>query len=330
MGISFVNPDTDLFSSGLCSPNYLEDHFPLESYDIVHIHFSFDRLSLEELESVLKYFKENSKPIVWTLHSKESQRIRNYGEGKYQKLLFDYSDKIICPTMGAMYWLEEKYGKHKRAIDIIPLGYMSDPRDIQRLGATIKKDPLLFTMLIGDFRQNREFIQSIVNFLQCSDLNNYKLQLIFKPIFLYEENGLLSTDMSFFYQLIQNPRIEILSRPEISNDELNSSFLKSFAIILSYKWGTHSGQIEQARDCGCHVVVSDVGFYKEQWNKVVLYNINDKNGLETAKNYTNSLIEVTKYPSLLPAGMSRLEEHHESVSKHVTIYDDILREFGNR
>jgi len=25
-----------------------------------------------------------------------------------------------------------------------------------------------------------------------------------------------------------------------------------------------SGQIEQAKDCGCHVVVSDVGFYKEQ------------------------------------------------------------------
>jgi beta-1,4-mannosyltransferase len=324
--ISFVNPDTDFFTDGLCNADYLEEYFPPASYDLAHIHFSFDRLSIEELKSILKYFKEKEKPVVWTLHSKESQRIKNFGEGKYQKILFEYSSKIISPTTGAAAWLEKKYGKHSRSVDVIPLGYMSDPRDIERLDTSVEKSPLLFSMLIGEFRQNKEFLQSIANFVQCSDLKDFMLQLIFKPISLYGTGEKLSNEMIFFYNLIQNPRIEILSKPEIPNEEINIAFLRSHAVVLPYKWGTHSGQIELAKDCGCHVVVSDVGYYKEQWDKVYLYQFNKNNAVDTASNYTKALIEVSKQPSLKPAGVSRLEEHYKIMKQHIKIYQSVLQD----
>lgn len=324
--ISFVNPDTDLFSWRQCSPDYLEKNSPPETYDVVHIHFSFDKISVTELEETLRYLKEKNKPIIWTLHSKESQRIRNYGEGKYQKLLFQYADKIICPTQGAKQWCEDTFGKHTREIEVIPLGFMSDPCDIERLEKEVNKDSKLFTMLVGEFRQNKEFIQSIVNFLQCSDLNDFKLQLIYKPIPLLQNDGSLSNEMKFFYELTKDPRIINLSLPEISNDELNKAFLRSHAVIIAYKWGTHSGQIEQAKDCGCHAVASDVGFYKEQWEDVCLYHYNENDSLETARNYTNALIEASKRPSIKPMGMSRLAELDKSIEDHVRIYTELLKE----
>jgi len=326
--ISFVNPNTDLLSLDECTPEYLDLHYPNTTYDIVHIHFSFDKISTIELETLLKYFKERKKPTVWTLHSKESQRIRNYGNGEYQKLLFKYADKIISPTEGAATWCENILGKHRRDITVIPLGFMADPRDIDRLQrSNIVKNPKLFTMLVGEFRENKEFIQSVINFLQCSDLADFKLQLIFKPIPLLKASGHINHDMALFYTLTQHPRIEILSKPEITNDEINTAFLRSFAVIIAYKWGTHSGQIEQAKDCGCHIVASDVGFYKEQWEDVCLYKYNEKDSSETAKNYTNALIEVSKKSLIRPLGMVRWEEHNKIIDQHLKVYNDLLNEF---
>lgn len=327
--IEFVNPNTDLLSLKNFSIEYLNEHYPLNTYNVVHIHFSFDKLGVNELQDLLLYFKKNGVPIIWTLHSKESQRIRNYGNGKYQELLFNYSDRIISPTEGAKEWLNEKLGKHYKEIEIIPLGFMSNPIDVERIEKVTQKNQYLFTMLVGEFRENKEFLQSIINFLQCTDLEKYTLQLIFKPIVLYNKDKKLLREMKLFYNLIQHPRIKILSKPEITNDELNKAFIESHAIILFYKWGTHSGQIEQAKDCGCNVVASNVGFYTEQWSDAILFDFDEMKPYETACAYTEALIEATKRPSIKPFGQIRLEELNESIKKHLKVYKKAIQEVKN-
>lgn len=324
--IGFINPDSDFFSEGKCYPNYLGQNYPPNSYDIVHIHFSFDRISIKDLRRILKYFKQNNKPIVWTSHSKESQRIKNYGKGVYQKLLFKYSDKIISPTKGCAQWLKLKFGEHRRPISIIPLGFMADPDHVKKFYSTVKKDRNLFTMLIGDFRENKEFIQPIINFLQCTELKRARLQLIFKPIFIYKKGySDINLEMMLFYSLLWRPRIRTLSLPNISNDTLTRAFLASHAIIMWYKWGTHSGQIELAKDCGCHVVASNVGFYKEQWEHVCLWDGSDGKYTEYPYRYTNALIQVYKKSSIKPAGSWRKKEFKKIFRDHTKVYKELLR-----
>ncbi len=330
--IIFVNPETDFFSDGICTENFLEEKFPPSTYDLAHIHFSFDQLPISEFEKLLKYFKRIKKPIVWTCHSKESQRIKNYENGKYQKLLFRYSDKIISPTNGCAKWIQTNLGIHKREITIIPLGYFSNPEHVIRLSKEITKDKKLFTMLIADFRENREILQSIINFLQCTELNDAKLQLIFKPINIYP-NGyeLIDGKMLYFFNLLSNPRILTTSLPFIPNDGLLvKAFLASHAIILPYKWGTHSGQLELARDCGCHVVASNVGFYEEQWKDVCLYNVSDNKFSAFPSRYTNALIKVYHRESIQPAGKIRLKEFNEIVKNHSDVYSGLLNEFSKQ
>lgn len=324
--IEFVNPNSDyFFDSYKCSKKYLNHKHPPKSYDVVHIHFSFDMISVKTLKRLLKYFKSVKKPIVWTCHSKESQRIKNYGNGKYQELLFKYADQIISPTKECANYIKSKYGKHKKDIKIIPLGFMANPEDVKKINKKTKKNKHLFTMLIGEFRENKEFIQSIINFLQCSELKKVKLQLIFKPIHLYKaEYKNIKKEMLHFYNIIQHPRIEIISLPEISNEKIIEAFIKSHAIILPYKWGTHSGQIELARDCGCHVAVSNVGFYKEQWDKIHLWNIIDKKFSEFPKRYTNTLINIYHQKPLKPVSNSRKIEFRKIFNDHLETYKELL------
>ena len=324
--IEFVNPDSDYFSDPhKCSKEYLNKNHPPKSYDIVHIHFSFDMIPLKDFENLLKNFRKNKKPIVWTSHSKDSQRIKNYGKGKYQRLLFKYADQIISPTRGCAKYLISKYGKHENDIKIIPLGFIANPDYVKKIGKKIKKNKHLFTMLIGEFRENKEFIQSIINFLQCSELKKAKLQLIFKPIYLYKKNcENIKLEMLQFHNIIQHPRIITISLPEISNEILIKAFLNSHAIILPYKWGTHSGQIELAKDCGCHVVTSNVGFYKEQWDKVCLWDVLDKKYSEFPKRYTNTLINIYHKKSLKPIGNSRKTEFKKIFKDHLKIYKNLL------
>jgi len=324
--IIFVNPHTDYFSEGKCTSKHIHKHHPPTSYHIAHFHFSFDKISVKELEEILIYFKKIKKPIVWTCHSRENQRIKNYGKGKYQELLFKYADQIISPTYGCKNWIEKNFGKHKRDIVVIPMGYMANPKDIKRIQKKIKKNKNLFTFLIGDFRENKETVQSIINFLQCSDLISNNLQLIFKPINIRDKYGSgLKTEKLVFFSLLQNSRIKSISLPNIENDLLIELFLKSHAIILPYKWGTHSGQIELAKDCGCHVVVSDVGFYKEQWQDVCLWKTTDKKYSEYPIRYTDALIDVCRRKSIQPMGNIREKEFKLILKKHLEVYSSLIK-----
>jgi glycosyltransferase involved in cell wall biosynthesis len=323
--IKFIDPESDLFSEGKCDPEYLKINFPADTYDIVHIHFSFDRVPIDLLENVLIYFKEIKKPIVWTTHSLESLRIKDYGGGKYQQLLFNYSDKIISPTEGCKSLILEKFGKHTSDVSVIPLGYMANPLDVARIYKSVKKDSNLFTILIGDFRENKEIFQSVINFLQCKDLEKAKLQLIYKPINLYRDNWQdINSQMIEFYKLTQNHRVKSLSLPNIPNDLITESFLKSHAVILPYKWGTHSGQVELAKDCGCHVVSTNVGFFKEQNHNINTWDISDNNFEKFPGRYTNCLIDVYNKKSLEPAGLTRSKELKNLIEMHLSIYKKLL------
>lgn len=325
--IRFVNPGTDYFSEGNYLKQYISIHHPPESYDVVHIHFSFDKVPLNYFENLLAYFKKIEKPIVWTCHSRESQRIKNLGRGRYQQLLFEYSDRIISPTKGCAEWIGQKFGKHKGPIEIIPLGFLADPDEVKKLKRKTKKHHDLFTYLVGEFRENKEIVQSIINFLHCKGLNKVRLQLIFKPLSFYKKiygDYQVRGEVLDFFSLIDNPRIKILSKPEISNQEIIRAFLESHAIILPYKWGTHSGQIELAKDCGCHVVTTNVGYFVEQWDKIICWDVSDNKVDRFSARYAHALKKAYHRKPLEPMGEARTTEFLKIYDSHLNVYKSLI------
>ena len=315
--ITIVNPDSDYFSLPEFGVDFIEEKHPICSYDLVHIHFSFDKVPIDTFRQVLLYFKEHQKPIVWTCHSKESQRVQNYYNGEYQRLLFSLSDKIITLTEGCRKWIEMNWGKPRNTIAVIPHGLIAMPEDVEENIRGIVKRRNRFTILYGEFRDNKERFYAISDFLNAPQLSNLELHLIYKPQSMFQTTQ--TNEWDAFVKLTDNPRCTKFVKPWITNEELIKEFYSSHCIILPYLWGTHSGQIELAKDCGCYVIAHDVGFYKEQWDKTILWG---KNCLNST--YLEALLEVKDYPALSPCGGRRIKELQEIINLHLSVYYEIV------
>lgn len=317
--IIIVNPNSDYFSLPEFGVQFLEKNHAPNTYDIVHIHFSFDKMDFDKFKDVLMYFKRIGKPIVWTCHSKESQRLLNYHNGEYHKLLYSQADKVLTLTNGCKEWIEKSWGKHLRAIDVIAHGLIAMPEDVRRNISDIKKNHNRYTILYGEFRENKERKLAISEFLDAEGLADTELHLIYKnPVKLQSSSPIEWKD---FMAITANPRCSHFVKSWIANDELIKEFYSSHCIILPYLWGTHSGQIELAKDCGCYIVASNVGFYREQWEKVILW------GSECAcKNYTEALKIVASSPSLKPIGDVRIDELLDIINRHLEVYTQLLRQ----
>ncbi len=324
--ISFVNPDNDSFSNkDFCTPEYFDEKYPLESYDVVHIHFEYYLIPITILENLLKYFKENNKSIVWTCHDRKSLTKESPAD-EYEQLLYKYADSITTLTEGCSQWLKLKYGCTKSEIKIIPHGYLAHPEIVKDQTKESPKDRHLFTMLIGDFRKSKEFIYSIKDFLECEGLlENARLQIIFRQLNTCSDDPLTQGRLLEFQELIENPRIKTICMENISDEVIIKAFTSSHAVILPYLWGTHSGQLEMARDCGCHVAASDVGYYKEQWDAISSWETFPKWDNTQSKHYQDALIDVYKRESLKPAGYWRSKEFEEDIlHPHLELYNNLI------
>ncbi|KKP92965.1 MAG: hypothetical protein UR98_C0014G0009 [Parcubacteria group bacterium GW2011_GWA1_36_12] len=321
--IVFVNPGTDYFNKigGYANSEFIKKAHPPNTYDIVHIHFSFDKLGTDELETLLKYFKSISKPIVWTCHSRESLRKRNIGNGILQRMLFSYADTLITPTNGCRKWIIDTYGNSK-IITVIPLGYMADPKEVVVNSSFLKlKKKENFIYLVGDMRKNKEINLSISHFLNSGELSDCKLTVITKPI--PEGIALDERRREFWKTLHSSWRIHIISQPEVSNEYLTQLFCQQHVCMLPYLWGTHSGQIELAKDCGCWPVISNVGFFKEQGAEIIEFNYSN-NLSEFADNLIGALIKARNADLLSPQPANREKEMNEISRAHIQIYRSLL------
>jgi hypothetical protein len=318
-GITFINPNTDYFNKigGNTNPIFLDQKHPPDTYDLVHIHFSFDKLSIKELVILFKYFKKNNKPVVWTCHSRVSQREKNIGKGKLQKILYEKSDSIITLTNGCKKWINKNLGTSK-SVTVIPHGYILNPEDIGQNSEYLNsKKKENFIYLVGDLRKNKEIFFSIKTFLECEKLRECTLTVIFKKNIPLDKRG------KDFILLLKSNRINKICLPELSNELLNKVFCESHVCMLPYLWGTHSGQIELGRDCGCYPVISDVGFYKQQYNKVILFKF-DPDLTKFSNNLVKSLIKAYNLPILKADSIFRKKEFKKILKQHTDVYKKLI------
>ena len=322
--IVFVNPDCDFFADGKsCSPEYLDKHFPPNTYDVVHLHFEYYLITPDRLEGLLQYFKSKRKPIIWTCHDRNSA-LKEQVDQKHEQLLFENAEAIITLTAGCSHWLYKQFGQHTGGVEVIPHGYITHPSIIESEEEGIKKDRNLFTMHLGDFRKSKEYVCSIRDFLACSKLENARLQIIYRPANIFPRDNAENHQLEIFSELIRHPRIITTCAFNIPDNVLTRAFLASHAVILPYKWGTHSGQLELARDCGSHIVVSDVGFYKDQWNSIFEWTVSDGKKDLYKERYQRALIAAYTQKPLTVAGHWREDEFEQIIRQHVNVYNKAI------
>ncbi len=95
---------------------------------------------------------------------------------------------------------------------------------------------------------------------------------------------------------------------------------RAHVTVLPYRWGTHSGWLELARDLGTRVVAPSCGRYAEQWSDVVSYRHDEEDGLDPAS-LTAAVGTALSRPAPAPADRTeRLAQAAEVRAVHARVY----------
>ncbi len=303
--IRFVNPGTDYLEDARLRPDFVLNSHPDNSYDVAHLHFSYDRTPMSDIESFVGELRARRKAFAWTCHS----LVSNWGlPDEMRRFLYHHADEVIAPTQGCKQVLEQRFGVRACGVRVAPLGYMLSPREALALSRLTerKRDRLL--LFLGEDRPNKGGAEFISRFLSSSDMKAVNLHVVLRGNSQRKQLGLATVP----------PNVFLWTKDTYTNYEVANAFLSSSVVILPYLWGTHSGQIELARDCGTHVVSTDVGYFKEQHPAAFFV---EGDGMFP------TILTALSHPSPTLAGIVRERELESIIQTHIDAYNSAIARY---
>ena len=226
------------------------------SFDVLHLH-SIELVDLKTLKNALKQCKTYRKGVVFTAHDVSPMFSDDQKEyGKALKVILNAGALITTLTPSAANYISEKYRIPAEKIVVIPHGNvlpLDDPRWSKQSGA---QDSLRKIFSIhGGFRP-----------LGMKN-KNAELRMLTRGISEIEFNA--NADARETIRVVRSSdNVDLRLIPFPSDNEIADFVQNSDIVLMPYKWGTHSGQLELAFDLGLPTVITDVGFYRDQYSMV--------------------------------------------------------------
>lgn len=305
----------------------------LDTFDVLHIH-SLRYGTVQGLKDLLEQCKNNNKRVIYTAHDLRS--LRNDDATHYEKLhqVCAIADAVITLTYGCAEKLLQIAGNLElsKKLSIIPHGFAVHPHH-SSWGISGSSKKTVQYALYGSFRHNRD----ILGFAQAwfSALKETDAQL---NVLLRTSDEVLVTDPQLRVEetltfLRSNPqRMRVLLAPSFTNEYIIRFLSLNDILAMPYLWGTHSGQLEMAFDLQLLPLITQVGFFSEQWQWIQSY-VPEPNWFhcsdfssgniqmqETIKEVQMRARERFSYKSSSEWKSYRLWEHQQLIQAHYQLY----------
>lgn len=254
-------------------PTWLDAHE--DDWDIVHFHFGWEQYPPAKLESVLKAHKDSDKPIFLTIHDTRSPHTQSSEEDAvYLSLLTKDASHVITLTESAKRIIEQTYNVTPY---VIPHG------------------PLHTEEQMRHYRKKHSENYSDTNHTVYVHVRGGRINLDWKRLLRFAPGIESETGYRLTFGIKQNtsaheyvkgsPQEEqayVKVGAEYTDEELSYVIAKSKALLLAYKWGSHSGLVELAHDIGTPVLIYDTGHYRDQKPTALIQYIEDDREQEHA------------------------------------------------
>ena len=224
-----------------------------EPVDLVHLHFGFEHLTVQQTREFISLLRARRLPLVLTVHDIDNPHmVDQRGFHAQLRILLDDAARILTLTDSARSRLHEEFGVDPRRVVVVPhLRIVERSQDVvptyrgtdigiflKSLRANVPQDPDFYLVLAQ----------------RCVDLGRRL------TVFLHRDQE----DSELFHALSGSPLVDIVVHDPFSDAELFSHVSECSAIVLPYVRGTHSGWLEMCRDLGIPVALPDCGCYADQ------------------------------------------------------------------
>lgn len=245
------------------SLKWLLSHRPFDWFDVLHLHHvEFDNLDV--LEATLSECSLAGKRVVYTAHDINPVFTPESDYRQKQEMLADQSIAWVCLTDASRRDVEQRFGPCVRT-STIPHGYVVPPTTRVLPIDGLDRRPKYF--LFGALRENRDIPTVLYNWRFGRRQRDATLSLLLRsPGYVQlqseKERWALISAMAAV-----EPRLHIEVLPFPTDDDVMMAALACNALILPYRWGSHSGQLELAFDLALLPVASGVGYLRDQYRR---------------------------------------------------------------
>jgi glycosyltransferase involved in cell wall biosynthesis len=236
---------------------WLLEHRPWDWLDVVHLHHP-DFEPIPRLRTVLAECRRAGKRVVFTAHDVNPVFGDRATHHRRVRVLAEHGVPFVCLTPAAEVEVRWRFGARTA---VVPHGYVAAPGTPTR---PVRRDPGPTRFLIyGSLRRNRDVELVLACWRFARHLSETTLRLLLRA----PSRVSLAEDAEVWRAIRKHaadPRLRVDVLPFPTDDEVNAAVAGADCLLLPYRWGSHSGQLEHALDLGVLPVAARTGFLPDQ------------------------------------------------------------------
>lgn len=235
----------------LLDPEYVRRH--VGTFDVLHVHFGFEAISVEALVEVVEILDQNRIPLVLTVHDLHNPHFADRTQHLARlDVLVPAAAVVVTLTNGAAAEIRRRWGRdavvlpHPHVLPIDAVGAARPSRHDpvvavhgKGLRANIRPWPILDALLDGDLPEHR-----------------LRLDL--------DDEAMTIPGSADRVDRYRRAGVDVRVHRRFSDAELIGYLTEVDVAVLPYVFGTHSGWVEAFHDAGTTVLTPDCGFFTEQ------------------------------------------------------------------
>lgn len=238
-------------------------------FDVLHVHFGFDRWRPEELAAVVDEVHRTGRRFVYTVHDLRNPHHPSpeLHEAQMQVLLAR-ADEVVTLTPGAAAEIERRWGRRAHVLPhphVVALPTMQSIQSVRR-GAGRRRTEFRVGLHLKSLRPNMDPMAVLPALVESvAELPGGVLQVNGHSDVLRPGGARYDAELSRFLCREDARGALRLHVHDYFSDSQLWSYLASLDVsVLAYRFGTHSGWLEACRDLGTAVVAPACGYYADQ------------------------------------------------------------------
>lgn len=231
-------------------------------FDVLHVHFGFEQVSVADLRALVDALARAGRPLVWTAHDLTNPHLVDQTLHEQQlAVLAEHAAVVLTLTPGAAQEIRRRWG---RDATVVPHPHLAPAEVMARTRPGSVGAPVI-GLHLGMLRPStdRRIVLALLD--AVTELPTATLRVHLREEVLAA--GFPRPDRDLFRELhrpSRAPQLDLRVGGRVPEAALWDELSSLSALVLPYRWGTHSGWVESCYDVGTPVVAPEGGRWSEQ------------------------------------------------------------------